>query len=73
MNEWHKVGRLDYVSSVTQRMTGFSTEGNPNLAPQPQDLEDLPCVARRFLTRAGLITLNSKVKTHNPHCVGEIR
>jgi len=67
-----ETGRLDYATAVLTRMTGFA-EQDVTTAPQPQDLEDLPCIARRYLVRAGLITLNKSVKTCNPHCVGEIK
>lgn len=66
-----EAGRMDYATAALTRMSGFEEQENL-LAPQPQDLSDLPCLARRFLVRSGLITLNSKVRTCNPHCIGEI-
>ncbi|GBG23799.1 Polyketide synthase [Hondaea fermentalgiana] len=66
-----EAGRMDYVTSALTRMSGFE-EQDESVAPQPLDLEDLPCLARRFLVRAGLITLNKSVRTCNPHCIGEV-
>ena len=69
-----EIGRLDYASNATQRMTGFEFQDQEDgtAAPQPQDLCELSCVSCRFLSRAGLITLNERVKTCNPICVGRI-
>jgi 5-methyltetrahydropteroyltriglutamate--homocysteine methyltransferase len=68
-----EVGRLDYSSNAIERMTGFEVKEDAPMAPQPQDLSELPSVERRFIARAGLITLNKKVKTVNPVCTGEIK
>ena len=68
-----EVGRGDYASSALQRMTGFEIQEDGPRAPQPQDLHELRCISCRFLSRAGLITLNDKVITCNPVCVGEIK
>ena len=66
-----EVGRGDYATAAMQRMTGFAYQDDTP-APQPQDLEEFHCVSCRFLFPAGLITLNKRVRTCNPVCVGEI-
>lgn len=65
-----EMGRKSYAEEILNSLTGF--EDNLSIGPQPKDLKECSGCSRRFISKTGLITLNSKVQTLNPACTGPI-